>query len=71
MSDFPQSIVIFNLLDDDDLMKVSEEVERFYYTIYDLVNETTTVILTRTLSRFPNLLDRMIEIMAKFNTNVI
>ena len=70
MSGFPSSRVIFILLDND-LIKVSEEVERFYEKIYDLVNDMTTVTLTRILSRFPKLYDQMIEIMARFNTIVI
>lgn len=69
LSGFPSSRVIFILLDSD-FMKVNEEVDKFYETIYDLVSETTTISLTRVFSRFPKLHDQMIDIMSKFVSTV-
>ena len=57
--------MIFILLDKD-LCLVNEEIEKFYSTISELVNEVTYNTLTKIFSRFPKLCDQMVDISKKF-----
>ena len=57
--------MIFILLDDD-LAKVNEDIEKFYSTIFDLISEAALKLLSRVFKRFPNLFEKMNEIINKF-----
>jgi hypothetical protein len=61
--------MIFILLDND-LSLVNEDIEKFYSTISDLVNEATNNTLFTIFSRFPKLCDYMVEVIKKFINNV-
>jgi len=62
--------MIFILLDKD-LSLVNDDIEKFYSTISDLVNEATNNLLFKIFSRFPKLCDYMVDVTKKFINNVI
>ena len=53
MSGFLYSSVVF-ILFDNELIKVSQEFDRFYGIMNDLVNDKTRISLNRKFSRFLN-----------------
>lgn len=70
LSGFPESEVIYNLLEDD-MENLRGQMKNYVDTISDITRESVKEIMVRVFCRFPKLLDRIEELMNGFIDEVI